>query len=153
MYCRTLIFCSKQPSKCRKCISETHISKEFRRGMPLAPLQTCRHKKVTSLLTDIKKLLDPPLKLQDFQSTKKIQRGFFQLLIYVNIKLQPDTCSGVLRCGGSPFYFHTYLYSFFTIGNFRSYTDFNNKISNKNHIASIYPSKLYIYTLFTLGSD
>ena len=59
------------------------------------------------------------------------------MLIFINIKLQPDTCSHSSVCRLTS----------------RSYTDFNNKISNKNYIALIYPSKLSIYTLFTLGSD
>ena len=91
---RPWYFAPKSPQNAANAVSETHtLQKSSGGACPWTPLQTCRHKNVTSILTDINKLLDPPLKLQDFQSTTKIWKGIFQMLIYMNIKLQPDTCS------------------------------------------------------------
>ena len=90
---------------------------------------------VTSLLTDTNKFLDPPLKLQDFQSTTKICRGFFQMLIYINIKLQPDTCSrSSVRRLTILFSYIPYLYGFFI-----------QQISALTHILIIkYPMKIIL---------
>ena len=75
-------------------VSETYTLKKKSGGpCPWTPLQTCRHKNVTSLLSDINKLLDPSLKLQDFQSKTKIWKGIFHTLNSMNIKLEPGTCS------------------------------------------------------------
>ena len=40
---QTYIFCSKVPSKCRKCRFRNPNFKKFPRGIPPAPLQLCRH--------------------------------------------------------------------------------------------------------------
>ena len=90
---RPWYFAPKSLQNAANAVSETHALQNKSGGAcPWTLLQTWRHKQVTSLLTDINKYLDPPLKLRDFQSTTKIWKGIFQMFIYINIKLQPGTC-------------------------------------------------------------
>ena len=92
------------------------ISKEFRRGMSLDPLYK---RLVTKMwrhfwLTLINCWIRPwNLKSSNHANQqRKYEEDSFNCW-FISISNYNQTHIAVLRCGGWPFYFHTYLYSFF----------------------------------------